>query len=295
MAVGEVGLTGNVLLYKAAPLVGGRYGLGRTYAYLLSQGTATELAPRGFQSQPVTDGERVYWFQRIQTNGPGGRDRYYYRPYPDSPLQLFVAQPPASPLPEFADVAATHPWRTAIVSLAGRGAVGGYTQGTQAVYRPNQLLLRAQFAKIVAEALDLPVEESLSSGFTDMGEDGPGLYPHDYVAAVAQVGIVKGFSSSTFGPYQNVTRAQLVTMVVRAAEATGIGLLPVPEYYGPQFSDPVHGPNLFRARINGLLDGLGDYPQAWDPAKPASRGEAALIVWNLLKAQEMPAAEYWYW
>jgi hypothetical protein len=45
--------------------------------------------------------------------------------------------------------------------------------------------------------------------------------------------------------------------------------------------DAVHGPNMTLAERNGLLDGLVGFGKAWDPWTPASRAEAAQVIWNL--------------
>ena len=45
------------------------------------------------------------------------------------------------------------------------------------------------------------------------------FYPSKYVAVCAAHGITTGKTPTTFAPYDNITRQQLITMVVRAADA----------------------------------------------------------------------------
>jgi S-layer homology domain len=59
----------------------------------------------------------------------------------------------------------------------------------------------------------------METAFTDMDPDDPrDLYPHDYIAAATDAGIIQGKTSSTFDPWSGVTRAQVLTMIVRSAQ-----------------------------------------------------------------------------
>ena len=75
--------------------------------------------------------------------------------------------------------------------------------------------------------LEIAVSEDQSfAPFLDLGPDDLGdLYPHEFVGAAYQAGVTKGTTTTTFSPYTNITLAQVVTMVVRAADAYHPGLL----------------------------------------------------------------------
>lgn len=188
---------------------------------------------------------------------------------------------------------------TAIYTLAKAGVVQGYDDGT---FRPDNPVLRAQLARMLVGALGLEVRDgAIRSTFVDVPAGPPSdpLYPDDYVAVAAANGIVQGFSSSSFGPYQPVTRIQMVSMVVRALERLRPGRLEKPASdWKPQFpeaTDPTHGENVRLAEYNGLLSHWGhSYPweelhaDLWDPA---TRGEMALILWWALGGELPPLRE----
>ncbi len=74
-----------------------------------------------------------------------------------------------------------------------------------------------------------------------------------------------------------------MTIAVRAAErlrAREFRPLPA-DYRGwlAGYDDPVHGSNAKLAEANHLLVGIELID--WEPCAPATRSEAALIVWNL--------------
>ena len=80
-------------------------------------------------------------------------------------------------------------------------------------------------------------------------------------------------------------------MVVRAAKVRVSGWLPVfPVGWSGEtagYSDPTHGDNLHLAELNHLLAGIqapGGTLAGWDPGAPATRGEVAQILANMLGA-----------
>lgn len=183
----------------------------------------------------------------------------------------------------FPDVPSAHAYFTAIEGMADAGIIGGYADGR---FGPFDPLYRAQFAKMICGTFNLSTPEGTTLFFTDLGEDDPSsLYPHQYVAAAYTAGITQGLTATTFGTYVDITRAQVITMSIRAAERLAPEALAEPpagfDCTVPNFSD-VHYPNLRKAEYNGLLEGLIGFGESWDPWQKASRGECAQILWNLL-------------
>ncbi len=162
------------------------------------------------------------------------------------------------------------------------------------MFRPDEPLLRAQFAKMICEAFDLPVTEELVAPFGDLGaDDEENLYPHEYVAALAARGIVQGKTPDRFDPYGPLTRGQAVSMLVRALDTIYPGLVTVAQAEAPgaYFWDPPHRTNLRRAYANDLLSSLIDWLQRWDAYDSCTRGEAAQMIWNALSLLEQEGRE----
>ena len=135
----------------------------------------------------------------------------------------------AAPALAFSDVPAGHPYSAAIESMADLGIIGGYTDGT---FGPDKLVLRKHFAKMIVGTMGLEVTEAdwsdANPPFVDCGLDDPNdIYPHDFIAVARAYGLTSGKTTTTFAPGDNITRAQMVTMVVRAAENANIDLEPV--------------------------------------------------------------------
>ncbi|MCE5253642.1 MAG: S-layer homology domain-containing protein [Actinomycetia bacterium] len=178
----------------------------------------------------------------------------------------------------------------AIQGMASRGLVAGYPTGEgHSEFRPAAAVFRAQFAKMIDGALGLTVEEAMAPPvlFTDLGpDDATGLYPHEYVWAAYQQGIIKGYSTGVFKPYVAISRGQVVTVTVRALQARRPAALAAPptgyvQTWGNDLSSE-HRANAAVAEYNGLLEGLLPGTAAADGNAPMSRGEVAQLLWNMM-------------
>ena len=187
------------------------------------------------------------------------------------------------------DVASTSTFFEAINGMAAEELIAGYPVSGGWEFRPGNPVLRAQYAKMIVGALGLPLPpEGVSLPFTDLGPDTPGdPYPHQYVAAAYQKGIIKGKTATTFDPWGNVTRSQAVTMVVRSLQNLYPSLLkPVPAGYTPSWGtsfDAEQAPLAALAEYNGLLDKLSLTADAKNPFSPMPRQEVAQILWNVMQ------------
>jgi hypothetical protein len=188
--------------------------------------------------------------------------------------------------PTFLDVPVGNPYFDAIEGMYADGSINGYDVPGGREFRPQNDVWRWQFAKMVCGALNLAVNEALVAPFPDLGADPPGtLEPHDYVAAAANNNIIKGYGDGTFRAYTAISRAQVITMVVRAMQNLHPGVLQAPpagySMSVPTF-DTEHSANMRWAEFNGLTTGLVGYGGSWDPWAKMNRGEVAQVLWNMM-------------
>ena len=186
----------------------------------------------------------------------------------------------------FTDVPAGYPYYTAIDQLSNSGIISGYGDGT---FGPGNPVTRQQFAKLICRDLGVTVPGNSVCPFPDVTHQ-PGsdpLYPEHYVARAAQLGLTTGYPDGLFHPWNNISRFQVITMVVRGAQSVYPGLLDTPpagfhSTWNEQAS-AVHSPMARIAEYNGLLTGM---PLAQlDPWAPMPRGEVAQVLWCLLQRQ----------
>lgn len=257
--VGGLSLKGDLLLWRAdrlfdSPITPG----GHVFVYDASDKTAVRVSsiqsyPHGFAS----DGETI------------AASESSYRPGRFATHFTIATKSALDETALFSDVSGTDPYWTAIEGMREMGAVAGYPRNDgRAEFRPAATLMRSQFAKMLVEALKIPL-------------DG------DYLTTLVRLGILQGGASGNLDPYGQLTRAQMITMTVRAADKLRPGLVTV---FIPDKSstlglfDKTHGLTLRRAEWGGLLDGLVGFSRTWDPWRPASRAETAQVLWNLESA-----------
>ncbi|MFH0915652.1 MAG: S-layer homology domain-containing protein [bacterium] len=183
---------------------------------------------------------------------------------------------------QFSDVSSTHPYYTQIADLAARTISKGFPDG---LFHPDASVTRQQFAKMIVKTLGLTVTGSESCLFADVGSGMDAtdpFYPGKYVAVCALHGITQGKTQTTFAPYDDISRQQLITMVARSA-----GLSDPPADYAPpflpaQFYPEEHYLNARKAAYAHLLDGLQGMGPTYGFLSPATRGEVCALLYNLL-------------
>ncbi len=183
----------------------------------------------------------------------------------------------------FSDLERGDPYYEAVACLWMRQIIGGYSDGT---FRPSEPVRRAQMAKMLDGTLGMPVYPGiLPAPFLDLGQNMSPLYPREFVSAAYHYGLIQGYREGVFRPWAWVSRAQTVTLVVRAAGVYLPWALASPPsgWTGATsgFSDPDHGSNVHVAEYNGLLAGLD--LSGWDLLAPATRGEVAQLLTNLMR------------
>ena len=208
----------------------------------------------------------------------GGAKLYYATPLANGPL--------------FIDVGQGDPYAKAINGLADKGVVQGYEDGFFGVYDP---VTRQQFAKMILLTMAQwnPVVYTASLHDTcnfidsDLIERSEGeLYAYHYVAKASATGLTLGYRDGTFKPLNNISRQQVITMIVRAGQSVLVA--PPADWQGVlSYVNKEHGERIRIAEYNGLLDGMvgGTWGglSGWDTRLDASRGEVAQMLYNLLK------------
>ncbi len=158
--------------------------------------------------------------------------------------------------------------------------MSGYPDGT---FHPERVISRQQIAKMLVLTAGYRVSALAPCGFVDVAarlDASDPLYPRAYIAACVANGVILGKTADLFAPYDPVTRAQIITMVARAAG------LPAPSAtYVPPFADfsPDHYPWAVRAAEAGLLDGLLGMGSNYDFWSNATRGEVCEVLAQLLR------------
>ena len=111
---------------------------------------------------------------------------------------------------KYPDVKDTDWCNNAISTLSNMGILKGDKDGR---FRPNDPVTRAEFAAIAARFSD-----GAANDYADFPDVPKTHWASKEIAKAAKLGWIKGYVDGTFGPNQNITRAQVMTLVNRVLE-----------------------------------------------------------------------------
>ncbi len=178
------------------------------------------------------------------------------------------AEQPSAEL--FTDVPASY-WASGVIDeLSGLGYISGYPDGS---FKPGNRISRAEFATVLVKAFQLPA----ASG--QVFDDTAGHWSRDYIGAAHAAGIVSGYSESSFGPDDPITREQMAVMIAKAAEIED-----ATETITFTDSGQVSawaGGALAAVAQGGIMQGYPD--GAFAPLKEATRAEAVTVIAKALR------------
>ncbi len=182
----------------------------------------------------------------------------------------------------FKDVPADHANANAITYVKTEGIVEGYADGT---YKPDQTINRAEFVKILLEAMAASYEEEgpppNPSGACFFHESKPafqarfGEFPDvDFEAWYAsyfcygmRIGVIEGYPDGTFGPANNVNFAEAAKIISHSFEIAAPGIAAGESWYAPYVRD--------LERHNAIPLSINSFDQQ------ITRGEMAEMIWRL--------------
>ncbi|SDY69802.1 S-layer homology domain-containing protein [Proteiniborus ethanoligenes] len=159
--------------------------------------------------------------------------------------------------------------------------------GTQRYFGPNLNMKRTDFAKWIVLAMDLAGEEEQTSRRTSRTQeekpnlfaDISGEYPdYKYIKAVKEKEIMSGVGDNKFAPEGNLTRAEAITIVIRAL---GLERLAPNPPFRTRFIDDNQIP-LWAKKAIYVADQVGIAKGSTDgyihPNEPMTKAEAAAFI-----------------
>lgn len=150
-------------------------------------------------------------------------------------------------------------YQEAVEFLSAFEVVDGFGDGT---FRPEESVTRGQMAKMLTVVLGYKdFSQNLHSSFADT----QGHWADPYVEIVNSFDIVVGYDEDTFGPDNNISYSEAVTMIVRTLGYTDSSL------EGDWPYD-----YLVKATDLGILDDVSMMSSG------ATRGDVALMIYNAL-------------
>lgn len=119
-----------------------------------------------------------------------------------------------SSITEFKDTV-NHWAKEAINEMVSNNIISGLGNG---MFEPDRAITRAEFATVMVKALKLEAGGG-SNSFTDVSSS---AWYYDYIKAASGNGIISGYGNNRFGPMDNITREQAMSIIARAMNTIGL-------------------------------------------------------------------------
>lgn len=155
-----------------------------------------------------------------------------------------------------------------------KGYISGYNDGT---FRPNAPVTRAQFAKMLNNALG--VKNSEQSQFIDVASS---AWYYDEVCKAVSVQYVSGYTDGTFRPEATITRQEAAAMMSRVVTA------PTEQKSSAEFADAARIDAWATSSIDFVYSKgymKGDTQNRFDPQGKLTRAQAAQMIYSVVEGE----------
>ncbi|WOD41040.1 S-layer homology domain-containing protein [Nodosilinea sp. E11] len=196
------------------------------------------------------------------------------------------ALPATAQTAQFDDVSTNYWARPFIENLANEEIIAGFPDGT---FRPDQPVTRAQFAAIVRNAFQQPLDRT-APRFSDV--------PSNYWASAAiadaySQGFMSGYPNGAFQPETQIPRVQVLVALANGLNYNSSGSVnEVLGVYRDRGQIPEYGQGPVAAATQNRL--VVNYPNVdvLGPQRTATRADVAAFIYQALVAQgRMPALQ----
>lgn len=163
-----------------------------------------------------------------------------------------------------------------IESMASRLLVNGDTEGR---FRPDDAITRAEFAKLLTNALALPEKEAR----TDFSDVDPSAWYSPSLRNAMSFGLIKGYDGGVFHPDSFVSREEIAVMLNRALHLTGYHYDAPANFAQLLDMDQLNDWSkdaIYKMLGLGIL--IGDHGNNIQPSQSATRAEAAVMLKRML-------------
>lgn len=192
----------------------------------------------------------------------------------------------------FADLAPSDWGYKEVLSLADQKIISGYPDGS---FRPDAQITRAEFCKLIAKTVPRGLDPKYPAKptFPDVNQN---HWAYGYVEAVAARGWVNGFPDGNFRPEQSITKAEVLKILVVAADRPLQTAIPSPyidsestDWWAPYVSTAVGfawvgapDPGLvLELRKSTGVNSSQLIGYQLEPQKPATRVQTAVLLYRL--------------
>lgn len=157
---------------------------------------------------------------------------------------------PQAAFASFPDVTTSYPNYTAIIYLQENGVINGYSDGT---FRPDNLVNRAEFLKIIIEGSGINADISAETPFYDISNN---AWYAPYVRKAYTSGWIQGYTDGTFRPEQTITKVEALKILGKVQNWAIPEIITIAPFSDTKTTD-WFTPYVTFAKEKGLLEEIG--------------------------------------
>lgn len=195
-----------------------------------------------------------------------------------------ICQAPAQAQMSFSDVSSSY-WAAGFIQeLSARGVIKGFPDGS---FRPDEAVTRAQFAAMVSKAFSVAQIRGTAS-FSDVSTT---YWGYQAIQSAYSTGFLTGYPNGTFGPNENIPRAQVLVSLANGLRYTTEGNTnTVLSIYNDADSIPTYARDSIAAATVRKM--VVNYPSLnqLNPNRVATRAEVAAFIYQALNSAGQTAA-----
>lgn len=188
----------------------------------------------------------------------------------------------------YPDLPADHWAYEAVTFLTDKKIVVGYPDG---LYRPDQKVTRGEFSTMVIKALGLYEKDTpLIFDYKDTAKH----WANRNIQVASYYGLLKGYPDGYFFPNKDVTRMEALAIVLNALSPQNMNTDQA-KHFVSIYKDYSDIPDWAliqagQAQMLGLVYNTPGHETTLEPMRPATRGELARFVFNMMNAvKEIPS------
>jgi hypothetical protein len=178
----------------------------------------------------------------------------------------------------FEDVADNYWAYHAIKELSAKHIVSGVSDSE---FAPQEQMTRAEFAELITRTLGLKAAKSAT--YTDVNS---GMMHAEAISAATEAKIIYGRSAERFAPNDQITREEMVTMIIRAYEYRSgktVEVTTKATYDDRDLANAWALPYIDAASVIGIVQGRDEGTFA--PKQFMTRAEGVQVIYRLLMSE----------
>lgn len=178
---------------------------------------------------------------------------------------------------DFKDVSKSHWANEAIDYMVKKGILNGYPGN---IFKPNQSISREEYAKILVNALNLPIKLPSSSSFIDVSSK---HWSYKYIESAKYY--LTGYKNSSgqflFKPFEKALREDIAVSIVKALNLQNedVDLSILNKYPDKNQISQNLRKYIAIATKRGFMKGSN---RGFEPQKPLTRAEASMLLYRII-------------